>query len=73
MSKTEHKAILKVDRNCWRQEEAQRLAIAIDGEDYFRAVREAILAARRSLFILGWDMHSRLKLVRDAEEDGYPV
>ena len=73
MPDMEHKAILQVGRNCWRQEKAQRLAIAIDGDDYFRAVREAILAARRSVFILGWDIHSRLKLVRDPEEDGLPV
>jgi hypothetical protein len=45
-----HKAprtVLQVGRNCWRQEKARRVAIAIDGETCFRAVREAILAARR--------------------------
>ena len=68
-----HSAIVQVGRNCWRQEKAQRVAVAIDGEAYFRAVREAILAARRSVFILGWDIHSKLKLVRETEEDGFPV
>ncbi|HYQ73114.1 MAG TPA: VTT domain-containing protein [Gammaproteobacteria bacterium] len=51
---------------------AGRVAIAVDGESCFRAVREAILAARRTVFILGWDIHSKLQLVRDAESDGYP-
>jgi phospholipase D1/2 len=73
MPHIEHKAVLQVGRNCWRQEKSQRVAIAIDGEDYYRAVREAILAARQSVFILGWDIHSRLKLVRNAKQDSFPV
>jgi phosphatidylserine/phosphatidylglycerophosphate/cardiolipin synthase-like enzyme/uncharacterized membrane protein YdjX (TVP38/TMEM64 family) len=72
MPQEEHNAVLQQGDNCWRQENARRVAIAIDGEAYFRAVREAILAARRSVFILGWDIHSRLKLVRDNEQDGFP-
>lgn len=72
MPDREYDAILHAGRNCWRREHARRVAFAIDGEAYFRAVREAILAARRSVFILGWDIHSRLKLVR-GERDGYPV
>jgi len=68
----DYQAILQVGRNCWRREPAQRVAVAIDGEAYFRAVREAILSASRSVFILGWDIHSKLCLVRDSESDGYP-
>jgi len=68
-----HRAILETSHNCWRRENARRVAIAIDGAAYFRAVREAILAARRSVFILGWDIHSKLKLVRDSEKDGFPA
>ncbi|MEN8762881.1 MAG: VTT domain-containing protein, partial [Thiogranum sp.] len=58
--------------NCWRRVNARRVAVAIDGEAYFRAVREAILAARHSVFILGWDIHSKLKLVRDNKKESYP-
>ena len=65
-------AILQHGRNCWRHENARRVAVAIDGEACFRAVREAILGARHSVFILGWDIHSRLRLVRDNEADDYP-
>jgi phosphatidylserine/phosphatidylglycerophosphate/cardiolipin synthase-like enzyme/uncharacterized membrane protein YdjX (TVP38/TMEM64 family) len=64
--------MLQPGHNCWRLESARRVAIAVDGEAYFRAVREAILGARRSVFILGWDIHSKLKLVRDGEGDGHP-
>jgi phospholipase D1/2 len=72
MPQKEHRAILKKGRNCWRQENARRVAIAVDAAAYFRAVREAILAARLSVFILGWDIHSKLKLVRNGEKDGFP-
>ena len=72
MPQKEHRAILQKGHNCWRQENARRVAIAVDAAAYFRAVREAILAARYSVFILGWDIHSKLKLVRDSEKDGFP-
>ncbi len=72
MVQQEHSAILRPGHNCWRREQAERVAIAVDGEAYFRAVREAILRARRSVFILGWDIHSRLRLVRNDPQDGYP-
>ena len=72
MSQKEHRPILQTGYNCWRQENARRVAVAIDGEAYFRAVREAILAAKHTAFILGWDIHSKLKLVRDSKKDGYP-
>ena len=72
MPQKEQGTILQQGHNCWRRENARRVAIAIDGAAYFRAVREAILAARSSVFILGWDIHSKLKLVRDGEADGFP-
>ncbi|GAB6039884.1 VTT domain-containing protein [Endothiovibrio diazotrophicus] len=65
--------LLKPGENCWRREPAGRVALAVDGADYFRAVREAILRARRTVYLLGWDIHSRLRLVRDGEEDGDPL
>ncbi len=64
--------ILREGHNCWRTEAASRVAVAVDGACYFRAVREAILEARHRVIILGWDIHSRLLLLRDGEDDGYP-
>ena len=72
MKQSRNCAITDPGRNCWRRETAQRVAIAIDGEAYFRAVREAILSARRTVFILGWDIHSKLRLVRNDEADCNP-
>ena len=73
MSSTEDRAILRPGQNCWRREDARRVAVAIDGAAYFCAVREAILAASRSVFILGWDIHSQLNLVRDGVADDFPT
>ena len=55
--------ILEAGRNCWRIERANRLSFLIDGAAYFSAVREAIANAQRSVFILGWDIDSRIRLV----------
>ncbi len=66
-------SILTPGENCWQKVNANRAAVAIDGEAYFRAVREAILSAHDSVFILGWDLHSRLKLVRDDSDHEHPT
>jgi len=51
--------------NCWRRVRTGRLAVLIDGESYFDAVADAMLAAERSILIAGWDIHSELRLRRD--------
>jgi phosphatidylserine/phosphatidylglycerophosphate/cardiolipin synthase-like enzyme len=48
--------ILQPVRNCWRIERADRFACIQDAADYFRLVRNALLAARQTVFILGWDI-----------------
>ncbi|MGD8582168.1 MAG: VTT domain-containing protein [Gammaproteobacteria bacterium] len=65
-------SILREDHNCWRVAKARRIAFLIDGEAYFRAVREAMCRARHSIFIIGWDIHSELRLLRNGDDDGYP-
>ena len=57
--------VLKPEHNCWRIEHAKRVAFLIDGEAYFHALYEAIHQAKHSIFILGWDIDSRVRLVRD--------
>lgn len=44
----------------------------VDADCYFRAVRSAILAARHSIFILSWDIDSRMRLVPGGANDGFP-
>ncbi|NNJ95925.1 MAG: hypothetical protein HKP12_02065, partial [Gammaproteobacteria bacterium] len=66
------RSVLEQGSNCWRVVRADRMAFVIDGENYFRAVREAFCSAQRSIFIVGWDIHSELRLVRDGNHDDYP-
>ncbi|MGZ8269225.1 MAG: phospholipase D-like domain-containing protein, partial [Burkholderiales bacterium] len=64
--------LLVPGRNCWRIEHSDRMAFLIDGDAYFRAVRAAIIRAKRSVYILGWDIDSRIRLVPQGANDGYP-
>lgn len=65
--------ILSETRNCWKVVEAQRVGLIIDGEDYFRALRESLSEARESIFLLGWDIHSKLRLTREDHEEDLPT
>lgn len=53
--------ITRPGRNCWRIEHASRLALIIDAEAYFKAVKEAVLAARHSVYLVGWDFDTRIR------------
>lgn len=56
-------------RNCWRVADAHRAAFLVDGEDYFRAFAEACEGARSTIYILGWDIDSRIRLRRGEHQD----
>jgi phosphatidylserine/phosphatidylglycerophosphate/cardiolipin synthase-like enzyme/uncharacterized membrane protein YdjX (TVP38/TMEM64 family) len=66
--------ILAPNRNIWRLERARRAAVLIDGANYFGALRESLLKARSTVFIIGWDLDSRTRLVGESgqADDGYP-
>jgi phospholipase D1/2 len=59
--------------NCWKVARANRLAVLVDGESYFSAVRSALIAARRCAFILAWDIHSEVDLLREDPADRLPT
>lgn len=60
-------------RNCRCVVRADRLGVAVDGEVYFRALRHALCAARRSILLIGWEFDSRTRLLRgEGEDDGLP-
>lgn len=44
----------------------------VDAAPYFSAVRAAIREAKHSVFILSWDIDSRMLLVPDGADDGFP-
>ncbi|MDI3463879.1 MAG: hypothetical protein OJF50_002700 [Nitrospira sp.] len=58
--------------SCWRVEPARRAAFLIDGHAYFAAFREAALASEHSIYMLGWDFDSRIRMMIGRESDGYP-
>jgi phospholipase D1/2 len=66
--------LFKPGQNCWRVERAQRAAMLVDAGAYFGAVRSALLQAQHSVFIIGWDLDSRTRLVGEdcAPDDGWP-
>jgi phosphatidylserine/phosphatidylglycerophosphate/cardiolipin synthase-like enzyme/uncharacterized membrane protein YdjX (TVP38/TMEM64 family) len=59
---------------CWRRVHATRAAVLIDAASYFAALRASLLEAQRSVFILGWELHSRTRIEGDTRpHDGAPV
>jgi phosphatidylserine/phosphatidylglycerophosphate/cardiolipin synthase-like enzyme/uncharacterized membrane protein YdjX (TVP38/TMEM64 family) len=65
---------LEPGRNVWRVEAAARAAVLVDGAAYFGALREAMLQARDTIHIVGWDLDSQMRLVgaTGSAEDGLP-
>ena len=60
-------------RNCWRIEHADKVRFVIDAADYFRFLRETLKQAEKAVYLLCWDIDSRIELVRDETDDGYPT
>jgi phosphatidylserine/phosphatidylglycerophosphate/cardiolipin synthase-like enzyme len=54
--------ILKPGRNCWRVCAASRVAFMVDGAEYFRILRAALLEAETSILITGWDFDPNIRL-----------
>ena len=64
--------IFKPQENCWQIKKTHRASFLIDGEAYFRALHEAMQQASQSILIVGWDLHSEMRLIRNSEESEYP-
>ncbi|HNR13784.1 MAG TPA: VTT domain-containing protein [Thermodesulfobacteriota bacterium] len=56
-------------RTCWRKRKAERAAVLIDGADYFSAFVEAVDRAQKLILISGWDIDSRVPLLRSTVEE----
>lgn len=70
---TRAQRIIKPGENCWRMAHADRAALLVDGDAYFRALRHAARNAEHSIFIVGWDVDSRIPFPPGAEDDGLPA
>nr|WP_230459724.1 VTT domain-containing protein [Burkholderia ubonensis] len=64
--------MLECGRNCDEIRHADRFTILIDGAAYFATLRAALIRASHTVFIVGWDIDSRMRLVPDGANDGFP-
>jgi phospholipase D1/2 len=64
---------LEPSRNCWRIARAHRAALIVDGCDYFRLVRQAMLKAQRQIMLVGWDLDTRIALDEPGGKGDPPV
>ncbi|MGJ3264777.1 MAG: phospholipase D-like domain-containing protein [Salinarimonas sp.] len=53
--------ILRPGDTCWRIAHADRAALVVDAQDYFPAVKQAMLAARHTVMLVGWDFDLRIQ------------
>ncbi len=65
--------VLKVGHTCWRLETADRFSVIIDAEQYFLAARDAMLQARKSIMLVGWDFDARIRLATADNTEELPV
>jgi len=69
-------AVLREGRNCWRIRRCSRAAFLIDGEAYFSTLARMLTKAKKSIYIIGWDVDSRIRLLREerigGKQDGLP-
>lgn len=59
-------------KNCWRTERADHAAIIVDCANYYRDLHESLSKARHSIFITGWDIDSRVRLLRRDDDSTTP-
>lgn len=64
-------AVFQPGKNCWRLERARQFSCIQDAAEYFRLARWALLNARKTVFILGWDILANVDLLPgDPASDG---
>ncbi|MEA3034092.1 MAG: hypothetical protein QOH86_2108 [Sphingomonadales bacterium] len=64
---------LEPGRNCWPIARANRAALIVDGCDYFRLVRQAMLKARTQILLVGWKLDKRIALDEPGGKGDPPV
>ena len=62
-------AVLVPGETCWRSARADRMAVIIDAAPYFAHLKAAILQARHSILLVGWDFDTRIELDRGGRPD----
>jgi phospholipase D1/2 len=59
-------SVLQAGHNAWRIERADRATVLVDAGAYYGALRSAMRNARHTIYIAGWDINSRTRLVGES-------
>jgi phosphatidylserine/phosphatidylglycerophosphate/cardiolipin synthase-like enzyme len=59
--------LLAPGQTCWQIAHADQFACIIDAADYFKHVKEAMLAARHRIMLVSWDLDARMAFERGAK------
>jgi phosphatidylserine/phosphatidylglycerophosphate/cardiolipin synthase-like enzyme len=65
-------SLLRPGENCWRIARAERAAVIVDADEYFRVARAAMLAAKHRIMLVGWDFDARIRLGQAHAGDDAP-
>ncbi|MDY6961322.1 MAG: phospholipase D-like domain-containing protein [Pseudomonadota bacterium] len=65
-------SILSEGESCWRVARADRFSVIIDAADFFRLAKQSMLKAKRSIYMIGWDFDTRIRLEPDNENAQKP-
>lgn len=68
MGSTSQRQILTPGQNCWRIVKTNRASFLIDGEAYFTTLKASLERASQFVFILAWDIDSRIRLLRNDDQ-----
>ncbi|KHD87366.1 MAG: hypothetical protein OM95_14805 [Bdellovibrio sp. ArHS] len=66
--KSSERSIFIPGRNCWRVDHFHHGRVLIDCADFYRALHYAFSKAQKSVFIIGWEIDSNIRLLRKDEE-----
>lgn len=65
----DEQGLFRPGENCWRVDRAYHANVIVDYSFYYKALAESLLRAKHSIFLTGWDIDSRIDLIRDDEQE----
>jgi phosphatidylserine/phosphatidylglycerophosphate/cardiolipin synthase-like enzyme len=66
-------SVLVAGETCWQLQKADHVSVIVDADKFFKHARNAMLKAKRSIMLIGWDFDTRIELVHDDSDDEAPV
>ncbi len=64
--------VLQPGETCWRLARSNRFALIIDAASYFAHLRAAMIRARRTIHLVGWDFDTRIRLLPGDGDGEWP-